>query len=130
MDVHPNATLVYRLYEAFDRRDLPAITAPIADDAVWHVPGSTPISGGHRGHAAIFEYFRLLGELSDRTFHAKLVDVLASDTQAVAVATATGRRDNQAYEGRYLLLMRIRNRQIVEAQLFNEDQAAFESFWS
>lgn len=119
-----------KLYKAFDRRDVPGMSALIAKEAVWHVPGSTTISGGHRGHAAIFEYFRRMGELTDATFHAKLVDVLASDTHAVAVATATGRRANRAYEGRYLLLMRIGDRQIVEANLFNEDQAAFESFWS
>jgi ketosteroid isomerase-like protein len=130
MAIHPNATLVHRLYEAFDRKDVPSISALIADDAVWHVPGSTLISGGHRGRSAIFEYFRRMAELSDATFHAKLVDVLTSDTHAVAVATATGRRAAQSYEGRYLLLMRIRDRQIVEAHLFNEDQAAFESFWS
>jgi ketosteroid isomerase-like protein len=71
-----------------------------------------------------------MGELSGRTFHAELVDVLASETHAVAVAAASGRRAGRTYQGRYLLLMRIRDRQIVEARLFYEDQAAFESFWS
>jgi ketosteroid isomerase-like protein len=95
---------------------------------VWHVPDSTLISGDHRGHKAIFEYFGRMGELSGRTLHAELVDVLASE--AHAVAAASGPRADRTYQGRYLLLMRIRDRQIVEARLFNEDQAAFESFWS
>jgi ketosteroid isomerase-like protein len=130
MGAHPNATLVHRLYEAFDRKDLPTISALMGDDAVWHVPGSTLISGTHRGHEAIFAYFRRMGDLSERTFHAKLVDILANDTQAVAIATATGRRNDQTYRGRYLPLMQIRDRRIVEARLFNEDQSGFESFWS
>jgi ketosteroid isomerase-like protein len=71
-----------------------------------------------------------MGELSGRSLHAELVDFLASEAHAVAVASASGRRADRTYQGRYLFLMRIRDRQIVEARLFNEDQAAFESSWS
>ena len=69
---------------------------------MWHVPGSTPISGDHEGRTAIFESFRKMGELSGGTFHAELVDALASDTHAVAVATATGKRGGKMYDGSYL----------------------------
>ncbi len=127
---HPNATLVNHLYDAFDAKDGERLKRLIAEDAVWFVPGSTPISGEHRGHAAIFAYFEKLAELSDGTFRAELVDILASDMHAVALASATGKRDDRTFEGSYLLLMRIENGRIIEARLFNDDPAAFEAFWA
>lgn len=130
MAEHPNAALVRDLYQAFRMKNGAALTALIAKEAVRHVPGATPISGDHRGRTAIFEYFRKMGELSAGTFHAELVDVLASETHAVAVATATGKRSGRAYDGSYLLLMRIADGQVADARLFNENPAAFESFWS
>ncbi len=130
MVVHPNAILVRQLYEAFHSRDMETLAKLIAEEAVWRVPGSTLISGEHRGRAAIFEYFRRMGELSGGTFHAELVDALASDTQAVAVATATGKRAGKTYDGSYFLLMRIEDGRIVDVRLFNDDPDAFESFWS
>ena len=130
MVVDANALLVRRLYEAFHSRDMETLASLIAEDAVWHVPGSTLISGEHRGRSAIFEYFRRMGELTGASFHAELIDALASDTQAVAVATTTGKRAGKAYDGSHLLLMRIEESRIVDVRLFNDDPDAFDSFWS
>ena len=129
MVVDANALLVRRLYEAFHSRDMETLASLIAEDAVWHVPGSTLISGEHRGRPAIFEYFRTTGELTGGSFQAELIDALASDTQAVAVATATGGRAGNAYDGSYLL-MRIEEGRIADVRLFNDDPDAFDSFWS
>lgn len=58
------------------------------------------------------------------------MDACASDTHAVAVATATGKRGGKTYDSGYLLLMRIEQGRIVDVRLFNDDPDAFESFWS
>lgn len=127
---HPNAALVERLYAALEAQDMEGMKKLIAQDAVWHVPGSTPISGDHRGHEAIFAYFQKLGELSGGTFRAELIDVLASDMHAAALAAAFGERGDRVLEQTYLLFLRIENDRIIEARLFNEDEAAFQTFWS
>src|SRR2546421_10769469 len=92
------------------------LTSLIAEDAVWHVPGLTLISGEHRGRSAIFEYFRRMGELTGGSFHAELIDALARHTQAVAVATATGKRAGKADDGSYLLLHGIEKGRIVHVR--------------
>src|SRR5256885_9713481 len=79
----------------------------IAEDAVWHVPGSTLISGEHRGRSAIFEYFRRMGELTGGRFPAEVIDALASHTPAVAVAPATGKGAGEAEDGSSLPPTRI-----------------------
>ncbi|TLZ57625.1 MAG: nuclear transport factor 2 family protein, partial [Methanobacteriota archaeon] len=45
MVVDANALLVRRLYEASHSRDMETLASLIAEDAVWHVPSSTLISG-------------------------------------------------------------------------------------
>jgi ketosteroid isomerase-like protein len=127
---HPNVALLSHLYEAFDKNDVATLSKLIADDAVWHVPGSTPISGEHRGQTAIFAFFQRLAEMSGGTFRAQLVDVMASDMHAVALATVSGTRGERTYDSSYLLLFRIEKDRIVEARLFNDDQDAFNAFWS
>src|SRR2546427_5417355 len=116
---HPNAALVERLYAAFDAGDAESLKKLIAEDAVWHVPGSTEISGDHRGHEAIFAYFQKLAELSGGTVPAEVVDVLASDMHAAAFAAAIGERGARLLEQTELLLLPTEDDRIVDARLFN-----------
>src|SRR3989442_15962418 len=127
---HPNAALVERMYAFFDAGDADLLKKIIAEEGVWNVPGSTEISGDHCGHEAIFAYFQKLAELSGGTFRAELVDVLGSDMHAAALAAAIGERGDRVLEQTYLLFLRIENDRIVEARLFNEDEEAFQAFWS
>ncbi len=127
---HPNQAVVEQLYAAFESEDATALKKLIAADAVWHVPGSSLISGDHRGHAEIFAYFQKLRDLTGGTFGAELIDVLASDMHAAALAAARGTRGDRVYEQTYLLLFRIDQDRIVEARVFNEDEEAFQAFWS
>src|SRR5207247_58376 len=102
----------------------------VAEHAGWPRPGSSPVSGDHRGHAEILGYFQKLSDLTEGTFHAELIDVLASDMHAAALAAAKGTRGDRVLEQTYLLFLRIENDRIVEARLFNEDEEAFQAFWS
>src|SRR2546428_12905925 len=116
---HPNAALVERLYAAFDAGDAESLKKLIAEDAVWHVPGSTEISGDHRGHEAIFAYFQKLAELSGGTFRAGLVDVPARDMHAAALAAAIGERGGRGLVQTDLLFLWSRNSTVVRARMFH-----------
>src|SRR2546421_3036281 len=90
----------------------------IAEDAVWHVPSSTLISGEHRGRSAIFEYFRRMGELTGGSFHAELIDALASDTQAGARARATGERAGKPDDRSHPPLIRTQKGRVIAVPPF------------
>ncbi len=130
MAEHPNATVVRELYRAFEERDAATLGRLIREDAQWHVPGGSSLSGEYRGRGAIFAYFGKLAQLSGGTFHARLLDVLDGRAHAAALARATGTRGGREYVGTYLLLLRIEDGRIAEAHLFNEDQEAFDKFWA
>ena len=48
-----------RQREMYAGGDLAAVGALLAEDVVWHVPGTSPIAGEYRGREAVVGYFRL-----------------------------------------------------------------------
>jgi uncharacterized protein len=59
---------VRRFYAALAARDWGAAAPCFAADATWHLPGNSPIAGGHYGWPAIRDDFLAkLGPLSGHT---------------------------------------------------------------
>jgi len=126
-----NADLVRGLYRAFAERDTEALEDIIADNAVWHVPGRSRLAGEHRGRPAVLAYFAGLTQRTGGTFRAELIDVLASETRAVALARATSRRaPDRSYEGLHCLVLLIDRDQIAEAWVLPADTYVFDEFLS
>jgi ketosteroid isomerase-like protein len=129
-DEHPNAALIRRFYAAFAQGDLPTAQACFADDAVWRLPGRSPIAGEHRGWEGIRGFFGKLRELSGGTFRAQLTDVLANDQHGVALQHATGSRGDKRLDVTACQVMRIRDGKISEVRGHYSDQYALDDFWS
>ncbi|MEP7179274.1 MAG: nuclear transport factor 2 family protein [Pseudonocardiales bacterium] len=73
--VGENLALVRRGYAAFNDKDIPTLMSILSPDVVQHVPGSSQVAGDHRGIDAVLGYYGKLGELTDGSFRADLVDV-------------------------------------------------------
>ena len=121
---------VRRFYAALVAGDLGAAEACFAPDATWHLPGKSPIAGGHHGWPAIRDDFLAkLGPLSGHTFRAELLDVAVGQEFIVAVQHATA-----AYQGRHLditgcQLMRVAEGRITDVPGHYSDQQALDAFW-
>jgi ketosteroid isomerase-like protein len=129
---HPDVELVRRLYEAWGSGDEERAGECFAPDALWSVPGRSPIAGGHRGWPAIRdEFFGTLAALSGGTFRAELVDVAVGERHVVAVQHATAEREG----GRRLditacQLMTVEDGRIALVRSHYSDQEALDAFWS
>jgi ketosteroid isomerase-like protein len=101
----------------------------LAPDVVWHVPGSSPIAGDHRGREAVIAYFEKRRALADNTFvmHPKgvLVDGDAVVQLVDGEAIIGGERRTWSTAGVY----RLRDGLIAEVWLVPLDLAAFEAAW-
>ena len=82
---NPNTTLARRMVEAFQRGDLAAVGACFAPDAVWELPGRSPVAGEHKGPDAILAFLAKAFELSGGTLTLEVIDILGSDWGAVQV---------------------------------------------
>jgi len=127
----PDAQVVRRLYAAWSRGDLENAASCFSPEAVWTVPGRSPIAGAHKGWVAIRDgFFARLGSISGGTFVAELVDVAVGQKHVVAIQHATAAREGRRLDITACQLMRIEGGTIARVHSHYSDQEALDAFWS
>jgi len=131
MAEHPNATLVRRMFAAFQAADVTTVQSLIDENAVWRFPGRRgKIAGDHRGQEQIFAFLLQVQALTGGTFHLDLIDVTASDDHAVALFRGHGTRDGKTLDNPTCLRLRIQDGKVTEVWEFVWDLDHVEEFWS
>lgn len=125
---HPNAALVRRVFAAFGK-DAMAVSAALARDVVWRVPGHTVMSGEYHGRRDVVEFLRRTGLETDGTYRSHLHTVFADDDWAVAIYRATGSRNGIDLDVEQALVIRIGDNLWQEVTAVPLD-SAFERFWA
>jgi uncharacterized protein len=88
-----------RAYEAFGKGDLAAVGEFLADDAVYHISGNSPLSGDYKGKDAIFVFGKIMQE-TDGTFRLEVHDILANDDHGVVLVRPTAQRNGKSWDSR------------------------------
>jgi ketosteroid isomerase-like protein len=127
---HPNEEIVRSGFDAFAKGDVDTLRQLFDQDAVWHVPGRSPLSGDHRGMDAILGFLARTMELTGGTFRAEVHDVVANDEHAVALYVTRGEREGRTLQSRDVLVSHIRNGKLAEAWLLSADLYAVDEFFS
>ena len=127
-DEHPNAALTRRVFAAFGR-DAKAISAAMARDVVWRVPGDTAMSGEYRGRRAVVEFLRRTGIETGGTYRSSLHTVFANDDWAVAIYRAYGRRNGVDLDVDQAFVIRCEDGLWKEVTAVPLD-GAFDRFWA
>ena len=131
MSEHPNAARIRALFAAFRARDLAAVQAALAPDAVWHFPGTRGrLAGSHRGHAEIFAFLARVVQFSEGSFSLELEDVLANDTHAVAFFRGQGQREGRTLDNPTCLKIRLRDGRAAEIWEFVWNLPEVDAFWA
>ncbi len=127
-DEHPNAALTRRVFAAFGK-DAKTISAALARDVVWRVPGHTVMSGEYRGRREVVEFLRRTGLETDGTYRSYLHTVFADDEWAVAIYRAVGRRNGIELDVDQALVIRCEDAAWKDVTAVPLD-SAFERFWA
>ncbi|MBA2384735.1 MAG: nuclear transport factor 2 family protein [Actinobacteria bacterium] len=130
LSAEANAELVGRIFAAFARKQGFALRDCFAENAVWQVPGSSVMSGTHRGRAEIFRFLARLPKLTGGTYGSRLIDVLASEERAAALYRASGEREGRTIDIDQLLLFTITDGLVTEVLALPSDPVTFDAFWS
>lgn len=125
-----NEALVRRGYEAFGAADLATLTGLIAENACFVQPGTSAVSGDHRGRDAVLAYFGRLARVSQGTFRVEIESLFASDRTVVAVHRASGELPARSLRTRTALVFSIADGAIARFEAVQEDQAAFDAFFA
>ena len=125
---HPNAALVRRVFAAFGK-DAMAITAALARDVVWRVPGETVMSGEYHGRRDVMAFLSRTGVETGGTYRSRLHTVFADDDWAVAIYRATGSRNGVDLDVEQALVIRMADG-LIQAVTAVPLDSAFERFWA
>jgi ketosteroid isomerase-like protein len=127
---HPNEDLLRRGYQAFATGDIDTVLSLFADDIVWHVEGTSQVSGDYRGHQEVLGFFGKMMELSGGTFRLDIHDVLVDDVHGVVLVTARGERDDQKMDVREVNIWHLADGKATEFWSFADDQEALDKFFA
>ena len=125
---HPNAALLRRLFAAFGS-DAKQISAALARDVVWRVPGTTAMSGEYRGRRDVVEFLRRTGLETAGTYRSDLHAVLANDEWGLAVYRASGTRNGIELDVEQALVIRFVDGELKDVTAVPLD-SAFDAFWA
>ena len=124
---HPNAIAYRRTADAFRANDYTAISALIATDVVWHVPGTHPMAGDISGRDELLEWLSRLGELG---FWLTEHDVFGSDDHVCALSVMGAHHGSDEAETRVVSIFHYREGQQVERWFYPEDSTAWEKIFT
>jgi acyl-CoA thioesterase FadM/ketosteroid isomerase-like protein len=115
------------LYAGGDCDDIEAL---LAEDVVWHVPGTSPIAGDYRGRKAVLGYFGLRKSLAGGTIQITKISHAQNDDALVQLADGHARLGGRDVVWRTAGVYRVADGKIAEAWLVPLDQRHFDRAWS
>jgi uncharacterized protein len=127
---HLNVERTRRAYEAFGKGDLAALAELIAEDAVYHISGNSPLAGDYKGRDAVFGFFGKVMQETDGTFRIDVHDILANDDHGVALVRETAQRKGKNWDSRAVHITHADSEgRVKEFWAFQEDSAAADAFF-
>jgi YbgC/YbaW family acyl-CoA thioester hydrolase len=118
-----------RQREMYAGGDLGPVEEMLAEDVIWHVPGTSPIAGEYRGRDAVTGYFRLRRELAGGAVHVTTEGEAHHSEALVQLADGRARLGGADVVWRTAGVYRIANGRIAEAWLVPLDSEHFDRAW-
>jgi uncharacterized protein len=110
--------------------DVAAVEGLLAEDVVWHVPGSSAIAGDYRGREAVVRYFRRRREIAGGTIEITKLGEAHHDEALVQLADGRAQLAGREVTWRTAGVYRVADGRIAEAWLIPLDQEGFDRVWA
>lgn len=123
MTEHPNADVVRKAYRAVSVGDMQTFSSLMADDVVWHVAGTSLLSGDYTGKAEVIGGLTRLAEVTQGTFRQDIHDVVANDEHAVALIHLSWEKPKR-FQGREIRVFHMHGGMVAEVWFHPQDPAA------
>src|SRR5262249_20445180 len=126
------AELHRRQNEMYSGGSVDKVVELLAEDIVWHVPGSNPIAGDHRGTTAVIAYFQRRRQLASATMKMEPGELLEMGDAVAQFVAGSATLDDEEVSWQTVGVYRIdpEQGQISEAWLVPLDSDLFDRIWS
>ena len=129
-----NAELVAELHrrqgEMYAGGSIDSVLELLTEDIVWHVPGTSPIAGDHRGGQAVAAYFERRRQLAHATMRMLPGPLLADGDAVVQLVDGSAELGGERVYWRTAGVYRIRAERVAEVWLVPLDLRLFDRLWS
>ena len=114
MGTAENKRLLEHIYVEISKGNLEPLLASLADDIVWTIIGTTPLSGTRRGKQEVIDHIvRPLGEALDGHVQFTFEPFIAEDDYVVLRAHGRGMaKSGRPYNNTYCIISQIRDGKI------------------
>jgi 2'-5' RNA ligase len=102
----------------------------LAEDVVWHVPGTSAIAGSHRGVEAVLAYMDARRRMMHGTFRVEVEGAAIIAGRVVQLAGGRAERDGHEVGWETVGVFHVAGGRIAECWLIPFDQAAFDRIWT
>ncbi|KJY30641.1 MULTISPECIES: nuclear transport factor 2 family protein [Streptomyces] len=131
MSEHPDCALIRRGYEAFGKGDMETLGGMMTADVIHHVPGTSPLSGHHKGREAVLDLYRRMAEETKGTLRVTLERVLVDGRgHAMSFHTTMADRGDRGIEIHEGLFFTIVGGKITDIDQCTQDIDESDAFWS
>ena len=110
--------------------DVAPVADLLAENVVWHVPGTSPIAGEYRGRVAVLRYFRRRRELAGGAIAIIKIAEAHHDEALVQLADGRAMIGGEEVFWRTAGVYRVAGDRIAEAWLVPLDQEGFDRAWA
>jgi len=125
MDTSKNKQVVKKLYAAFGRGDIASVTALLAADVTWQVPGTVPhYSGTYKGASSVIRFFQKLKDnVVIEAFQP--AEFVAEGEIVIVTGWSRGRVKSSGgvYENRWVMVFGLRDGRIAKFEEYADTQA-------
>lgn len=130
MAEHPNIELWRKTHAAFSGGDVDALRRYLAEDIIFHVPGSGPQSGDHVGLQAFAGLLMSLVAKTGGTLKVEPHDVMATDDHIVALVRVSATRDGKQFDFNQVNVYHARDGKLTEEWTVSLDPEAAEELFA
>lgn len=126
------AELHRRQNEMYAGGSVDRVAELLAEDIVWHVPGSSPIAGNHRGVAEVIAYFGRRRQLASATMKMEPGEPLETGDAVAQFVSGSATLNGEQVTWQTVGVYRVDpdHRWIREVWLVPLDSALFDRIWS
>jgi ketosteroid isomerase-like protein len=101
----------------------------LTDDIVWHVPGSSPIAGDHRGRQGVVEYFRTRRRIAESSMRLHPGEMLTDGDLVVQRVDGAAVLGGESVDWRTVGVYRTEEGLIAEVWLVPIELQKFDRVW-
>lgn len=127
---HPNVTRTRLGYAAFSAGDMTTLAEFLDENVVWHVAGSSRISGNYYGRDDVFGFFATLMQETGGELRLDVHDIVGGDDHVVTMVRGTATRNGVTLVSDAVHVAHVRDGRVMEFWDVEVDQAAADEFWA